>query len=89
MRDWLPVTQPAGLSLIPFCVEEGGRFGDGCYQLIDLFSIALNSLASDKAASRTHALRRLYLTNQRGIARHQRALTHPGRPPRRRLSHQL
>jgi hypothetical protein len=24
-RDWLPVTNPAGFSLVPFCAEEGGR----------------------------------------------------------------
>jgi hypothetical protein len=69
MRDWLPVTQPAGFALIPFCVEEGGRFGEGCNQLLDLFSLSLNSTSLDKEAFKTYALRRLHITNQRGVAR--------------------
>ncbi len=55
--------------MIPFCVEEGGRFGEGCGRLIDLFSVSLGSLTSDKLAFKTFALRRLHITNQRGVAR--------------------
>jgi len=69
MRDWLPVTQPAGLAIIPFCSEEGGRFGEACNQLLDLFSVSLNSTSLDKETFKTFALRRLHITNLRGVAR--------------------
>ena len=69
MRDWLPVAQPAGFAVIPVCVEEGGRFGEGCNQLLNLFSVSLNSTSPDKDTFKTFALRRLHITNQRGVAR--------------------
>ena len=69
LQSWLPFTEPAGLSFVPFCVEEGGRFGDGCHFLIDLFASSLNSLTSTKEAFKTYALNRLHLANQRGVAR--------------------
>jgi hypothetical protein len=37
--------------------------------LLDLFSVSLNSTSLDKETFKTFALRRLHITNQRGIAR--------------------
>ena len=69
MRAWVPPIQSAGLSFLPFPVEEGGRLGDPCYRLLDLFSLSMNTTVSDKSAFKTYALQRIHLTNQRGVAR--------------------
>jgi hypothetical protein len=69
MRDWGAPTQAAGISFLPFCVEEGGRLGESSLRLLDFFSLSLNSTSSDGAAFKTYALQRIHLTNQRGVAR--------------------
>jgi hypothetical protein len=68
-RSWLRYTDPGGLSFVPFCVEDGGRFGDTCLDLLDRFASAMSSLDSAKQTFKTFALFSLHLTNQRGVAR--------------------
>jgi hypothetical protein len=68
-HNWLRYTDPGGLSFVPFCVEDGGRFGDSCLYLVDRFASALNSLDSARGAFKTFALFCLHITNQRGVAR--------------------
>ena len=69
IRAWAPAASTAGFAFVPFCVEEGGRFGDPCLRLIDFLSLFLNSSESDRSAFRAFALQRLHLANQRGVAK--------------------
>lgn len=68
-HSWLRFTDPGGLSFVPFCVEEGGRFGDSCLFLLDRFASVLSSIDSAKETFKTFVLSHLHLTNQRGVAR--------------------